>query len=155
RVSLFETGAGVFATSYALIIKSCALVGRLRFVFTWFGGLLPRLAWERPELPDPEPEMVPAKRTSRKEPAAKKSPQPILLEDEDEEDSLPPIIITEPAPPPIPVAKPERSKPAPVKILSEAVTANGRPYVLPAVSLIDPPVRLAVRVDEDALHASS
>jgi S-DNA-T family DNA segregation ATPase FtsK/SpoIIIE len=152
RVSLFDTGAGIFARSYALILKGYTLVEQMRVVFKWFEGLLPRLAWERPELP--EPEIVPTKRTSRKEPTAKKSPPPILLEEE-EEDSLPPIIITEPVPPPIPVAKTERSKPAPIKVFSEAVTANGRPYVLPAVSLIDPPVRLAVKVDEDALHASS
>jgi S-DNA-T family DNA segregation ATPase FtsK/SpoIIIE len=155
RVTLSDTGAGIFATSYALIGKVFALAGRLRVISAWLEGLLPRLAWERPELPDPEPEITPTKRTSRKEPAVKKSPPAILLDEEDEEDSLPPIIITEPAPPPIPVAKTERIKPAPVKAFSEAVTANGRPYVLPAVSLIDPPVRLAVKVDEDALHASS
>ncbi len=51
--------------------------------------------------------------------------------------------------------KTEHPKPAPAKAFSEAVTTNGRPYVLPAVSLIDPPVRLAVKFDEDALHASS
>jgi S-DNA-T family DNA segregation ATPase FtsK/SpoIIIE len=152
RVSLSDTGAGVFATSYALIVKGYTLVGKLGVVFAWFEGLLSRLTWERPELP--EPEIAPTKRASRKESVAKKSPAPILLEEEEEEASLPPIIITEPAPP-IPVAKPERPKPAPAKAFSEAVTANGRPYVLPAVSLIDPPVRLAVKVDEDALHASS
>jgi S-DNA-T family DNA segregation ATPase FtsK/SpoIIIE len=153
RVSLSDTGAGVFATSYALLGKVAAFMGQLRVVFTWFEGLLTRLTWERPELPDPEPEITPTKRTSRKEPTAKKSPPAILLDEEDEEDSLPPIIITEPSP--IPVARTERTKPAPVKTFNEAVTANGRPYVLPAVSLIDPPVRLAVKVDEDALHASS
>jgi DNA segregation ATPase FtsK/SpoIIIE, S-DNA-T family len=155
RVSLSDTGAGVFATSYALIGKVVALVGQLRVVFTWFAGLQSRLVWERPELPEPEPEIMPTKRASRKEPAAKKSPPAVLVDEEDEEDSLPPIIITEPAAPPIAVAKAERAKPPPAKAFSEAVTANGRPYVLPAVSLIDPPVRLAVKVDEDALHASS
>ncbi len=155
RVTLSDTGVGIFAQSYALIIKSYTLLRQLGGVFKWFEGLLPRLAWERPELPDPELEIVPTKRTSRKESVTKKSSPAILLEEEEEEASLPPIIITEPAPSPIPVAKTERSKPAPVKAFSEAVTANGRPYVLPAVSLIDPPVRLAVKVDEDALHASS
>ncbi|MBM4255695.1 MAG: DNA translocase FtsK [Deltaproteobacteria bacterium] len=156
RVSLSDTGAGVFASSYALIGKFSALPGRLRSVFTWFEGLLPRLTWERPELPDPELDLLPSpKRPSRKESATKKAPPALLLDEEDEEDSLPPIIIAEPAPPPLAVAKTERAKPAPVKTFSEAVTANGRPYVLPAVSLIDPPVRLAVKVDEDALHASS
>lgn len=33
--------------------------------------------------------------------------------------------------------------------------ADERPYALPPLSLLDPPVRLAVKVDEDALHASS
>ena len=33
--------------------------------------------------------------------------------------------------------------------------ADERPYELPPLSLLDPPVRLAVKVDEDALHASS
>ena len=32
---------------------------------------------------------------------------------------------------------------------------NGKPYVMPPIPLLDPPVRLAVKVDEDALHASS
>ncbi len=149
QLSLSATGASLFTRSYALIMQ-------LRTVFTRLEELLPHLTWERPALPDPEPEIAPTKRASRKEPTAKKSPPPpILLEEEDEEDSLPPIIITEPAPPPIPVAKTDRPKPAPMKAFSEAVTANGRFYVLPAVSLIDPPVRLAVKLDEDALHTSS
>ena len=33
--------------------------------------------------------------------------------------------------------------------------ADERPYEMPPLSLLDPPVRLAVKVDEDALHASS
>lgn len=33
--------------------------------------------------------------------------------------------------------------------------ADERPYEMPPLSLLDPPVRLAVTVDEDALHASS
>lgn len=150
RVSLSDTGAGIFANSYALLL-------RLRAMFAGVQEFLPRLAWERPELPEPELEPAPVKRTSRKEATAKKPPVPLLLDEdeEDEEISLPPIIITEPAPPPIPVAKNERPKLAPVRAFSEAVTANGRSYVLPAVSLIDPPVRLAVKLDEDALHASS
>jgi S-DNA-T family DNA segregation ATPase FtsK/SpoIIIE len=150
RVSLSDTGAGIFANSYTLLMG-------LRALFLRMEELLPRLTWERPELPEPELVSTPAKRPSRKEPAAKKPLVPLLLdEEEDEEASLPPIIIAEPPPPPIPVAKAERPKPAPVaKAASEAFTANGRAYVLPAVSLIDPPVRLAVKVDEDALHASS
>lgn len=32
---------------------------------------------------------------------------------------------------------------------------GGQPYSLPPLSFLDPPVRLAVRVDEEALHASS
>lgn len=150
RVSLSDTGVGLFANSYALLLWCKSLFSRVE-------ELLPRLAWERPELPEPELEPAPIKRTSRKEPAAKKPPVSVVLDEEedDEEASLPPIIITAPAPPPISVAKTERPKPAPVRAFSEAMTANGRSYVLPAVSLIDPPVRLAVKLDEEALHASS
>ena len=38
---------------------------------------------------------------------------------------------------------------------SESPAADERPYEMPPLSLLDPPVRLAVKVDEDALHASS
>lgn len=155
RVSLSDTGAGIFAQSYALIVRSYALIGYIGTAVRWVEGFLPRLAWERPELPEPEPESVPLKRPNRKEPAAKKIAPPVLLEDEDEDESFPPIIIAEPPPPPIPVAKTDRPKPVPTRMFSEAVTVSGKSYVLPAVSLIDPPVRLAVKVDEDALHASS
>ena len=72
-------------------------------------------------------------------------------DDEEEEESLPPIIISEPVPSP---TKAERAKPTPTKPRGETLPTSGKPYTLPAVSLLDPPVRLAVRVDEDALHTS-
>jgi len=81
RVSLSDTGVGVFATSYALIVKGYTLIGKLGVVFTWFDGLLSRLTWERPELP--EPEIAPTKRASRRDSVAKKAPAPILLEEEE------------------------------------------------------------------------
>jgi S-DNA-T family DNA segregation ATPase FtsK/SpoIIIE len=83
---------------------------------------------------------------------------PIFLkpeeDDEETEASLPPIIISQPPPPSAP-PKIERAKPATIKAALESTPMNGKHYTLPAVSLLDPPVRLAVKVDEDALHASS
>ena len=113
--------------------------------------LRPRLSWGRRPASEP---LLPKQRTPRKEPAAKKVPEPALqLDDEDEEEALPPIIISRPASPAA-VVKTGQAKPAATKLPAEAA-AYGNPYTLPAVSLLDPPVRLAVKIDEDALHASS
>ncbi len=63
----------------------------------------------------------------------------------------PPIIINRP-PPPGPKAKRAR----PVAQTDElAIPSSGKPYKLPSLELLDPPVELAVKVDESALHASS
>jgi S-DNA-T family DNA segregation ATPase FtsK/SpoIIIE len=73
--------------------------------------------------------------------------------EEEEEENLPPIIISRPPPPPT-ASRSAAPKPA-LTYPSGESTGNGKPYVLPSVSLLDPPVRLAVKVDEEALHASS
>ena len=50
----------------------------------------------------------------------------------------------------------DEDKPAPpAQPPSPTGGADNRPYTLPPLALLDPPVRLAVKVDEDALHASS
>jgi S-DNA-T family DNA segregation ATPase FtsK/SpoIIIE len=117
-------------------------------------GVLPRWSGKQSETLEPPP---PTKmRPQRKETAAKKPPVPVAAPDEEEEDSeesLPPIIISRPPPPPT-ATKNSAPKPALVRAPVESV-GSGRPYVLPSVSLLDPPVRLAVKIDEDALHASS
>ncbi len=100
-----------------------------------------------------EPESLPGKsRSSRKETSTKKTlAQTISQEDEDEK--LPPIIISRPTLSVTP-GKPVPEKRPAVKPPTES-TGKGKPYVLPPIPLLDPPVRLAVKVDEDALHASS
>jgi len=154
RLSFSGAGAGIvtrssnlFSWLWVLLINLGSALSRLR---------LPRLAWERPPLPEPESEPLPAKRSSRKESTAKKTP--IFLEpeeeDEEEEASPPPIIFSQPSPPSVP-SKTERTKPPVTKAALEPALTNGKAYTLPAVSLLDPPVRLAIRVDEDALHTSS
>jgi DNA segregation ATPase FtsK/SpoIIIE, S-DNA-T family len=113
-------------------------------------GILPHWSWKRAEAP----ELPPVKaRPQRKESLVKKAPSPLpmLEEEEDVEESLPPIIISRPIPPPV---KNSDARPTPLKAPIESI-GSGKPYILPSVSLLDPPVRLAVKIDEDALHASS
>lgn len=114
-------------------------------------GLLPRFSWRR--VPETEPTSAVKPRPVRKESTAKRAAPPPPLEEEDEE-SLPPIIISRPTLPPPTSAKGAQAKPVVARSPGES-PGNGKPYVLPSVSLLDPPVRLAVKVDEDALHASS
>jgi DNA segregation ATPase FtsK/SpoIIIE, S-DNA-T family len=144
RLSLRWAGAGMANGVVTLFVRSWAVVLNIGQVFA--------VAFRRHAA---EPELVPAKpRGSRKEPAAKKTParavQPEDEEDEEEAEKLPSIIIS----PPTPAAKavPEKRPAAKPPIES---TGNGKPYTLPPIPLLDPPVRLAVKVDEDALHASS
>ncbi len=96
-------------------------------------------------------------RPAKKDSPAKKvftlASLPADPDEEEEEPTLPPIIISRPAPPPAPT-KGSQSKPVAVRSPIEA-SGNGKPYILPSVSLLDPPVRLAVKIDEEALHASS
>lgn len=116
-------------------------------------GFLPRFSWRRAV--ESERELEPAKlHPQKKDSAVKKAlpPSPLLEEEDEEEAPLPPIIISRPVPPPT-AAKSSQPKIASSKPLVEST--GGKPYVLPSVSLLDPPVRLAVKVDEDALHASS
>jgi len=148
RVSLHRAGEGIRT-------GITAFLARLWGVLTDVPRFLPRLSWGRTPAPEPVLEPPPPKRASRKESTAKKNPAPAppMEEDDEEEDTLPPIIISRPTPPPE-LAKTKRIPTAPVKTGAE-MPANGKPYTLPATSLLDPPVRLAIKVDEDALHASS
>ncbi|MBI3246527.1 MAG: DNA translocase FtsK 4TM domain-containing protein [Deltaproteobacteria bacterium] len=118
-------------------------------------GILPR--WSRSSQErEPEPELVPSfvkNRVQKKDSPAKKSAPPPVVEEEEDE-SLPPIIISRPSLPAPTSTKNVPSKPLPVR-QTHASAGNGKPYVMPSVSLLDPPVRLAVKVDEEALHASS
>jgi len=68
------------------------------------------------------------------------------------QETKPPIIISRP-PSSEDRAKKGHSRPAFVPSPTQGV--DNRPYHLPSLSLLDPPVRLAVKVDEGALHASS
>lgn len=117
-------------------------------------GFLPRFSWRRVVEVESEPSAEKS-RAQKKDSATKKPPAALSLPawEEVEEESLPPIIISRPTPPPTP-AKSSQAKPASAKPPVES-TGGGKPYVLPSVSLLDPPVRLAVKVDEEALHASS
>jgi S-DNA-T family DNA segregation ATPase FtsK/SpoIIIE len=116
-------------------------------------GFLPRFSWRRTIETESEPALAKT-RSQKKDGVLKKAPIPLFLEEEeDEEESLPPIIISRPAPPPASV-KSSQSKTASSKPPVESI-GGGKPYVMPSISLLDPPVRLAVKVDEDALHASS
>jgi len=145
RFSLHWAGAGIVNSVVALFTGSWAVVLSV-------GHFLSALFRRRPTEPAP----LPAKsRGYRKETAAKKAPgQPVQQEeDEDEAEKLPPIIISRPAPAAPPAKSVPEKRPA-VKPPMESA-GNGKPYVFPPIPLLDPPVRLAVKVDEDALHASS
>jgi DNA segregation ATPase FtsK/SpoIIIE, S-DNA-T family len=162
RLSLHSSGAGVLIGSLSSLVWIWTTLRKLssRLPRLTLPRLaLPRLAWEQSPVPEPEsePEFVRAKRPTRKESAMKKPPIFLKPEEDDEETeaSLPPIIISQPSPPPPAPPKIERAKPATIKAALESAPMNGKHYTLPAVSLLDPPVRLAVKVDEDALHASS
>ncbi|HEV8715991.1 MAG TPA: DNA translocase FtsK 4TM domain-containing protein [Candidatus Binatia bacterium] len=142
RLSLQWVGAGISGGVLALFRRSwAAVVGMCRLL----------LFWRRSS----EPESSPSKsRSSRKENASKKGlAQPSAQGDEEEEEKLPPIIISRPAPPAAPAKSTQEKRPI-VKPPIESA-GNGKPYVFPPIPLLDPPVRLAVKVDEDALHASS
>src|SRR5712691_7236895 len=144
RFSLRWAGEGV-ANGLTALLTRCwaALQSLVRFLLALF----------RRRRSESEP--LPLRpRGPRKETASKKAPvQPIPQDDEEEEEKLPPIIISRPAPPVTPI-KPVQEKRVAAKPPIESA-GNGKLYILPPIPLLDPPVRLAVKVDEDALHASS
>ncbi len=92
-----------------------------------------------------QPRPRPKKKT--RQPAHESEPPAAL---DKPEESKPPIIISRP-----PAATDETEPALPVSPPSPTGGADDRPYTLPTLALLDPPVRLAVKVDEDALHASS
>ena len=91
------------------------------------------------------PRPLPKKKTRQPVPA---SEPPDTLDELEE--SKPPIIISRP-----PVTTDEDKSAPPARPPSPTGGADNRPYALPTLALLDPPVRLAVKVDEEALHASS
>lgn len=93
----------------------------------------------------PQSRPLPKKKT--RQPAQPPESGPPDAPDEPEE-SKPPIIISRPS-----AATDEAAPPA--QPPSPTGGADDRPYAVPTLALLDPPVRLAVKVDEDALHASS
>lgn len=118
-------------------------------------GILPRPS-RFSQQQEPESDRVPPfvkTRPQKKDSTAKKSVPPPVVEEE-EGASLPPIIISRPSSLVSTSTKSVSSKPLPMR-QTHPSTGNGKPYVMPSVSLLDPPVRLAVKVDEEALHASS
>ncbi len=93
----------------------------------------------------PQSRPLPKKKT--RQPAPESEPPDAL---DEPEESKPPIIISRPP------AATDADKPAPpAQPPSPTGGADNRPYVLPTLALLDPPVHLAVKVDEEALHASS
>ncbi|NOT57536.1 MAG: hypothetical protein HOP18_23265, partial [Deltaproteobacteria bacterium] len=166
RLSLHHAGAGVVTGSLSSLVRLWTILRKLSIPLPHFTLprvalprlILPRLAWEQSSAPGPEaePEFVRAKRPTRKESAAKKTPIFLRPEEDDDEEpevSRPPIIFSQP--PPSPPTKVERTKSDTTKAALEPALPNGKQYTLPPVSLLDPPVRLAVKVDEDALLTSS
>lgn len=91
------------------------------------------------------PHPLPKKKT--RQPVPESEPPAAL---DESEESKPPIIISRP-----PAATGEDEPAPPASPPSPTGGADNRPYALPTLALLDPPVRLAVRVDEEALHASS
>lgn len=95
----------------------------------------------------PQSRPLPKKKT--RQPAQPPESGPPDALDEPEE-SKPPIIISRP-----PAATDEDKPAPPAQPPSPTGGADDRPYAVPTLALLDPPVRLAVKVDEDALHTSS
>ncbi len=93
------------------------------------------------------PPSRPLPKKKRRQPAPESEPLDAL---DEPEESKPPIIISRP-----PAATDEDKPAPPAQPPSPTGGADNRPYTLPPLALLDPPVRLAVKVDEEALHASS
>ena len=94
---------------------------------------------------EPPPRPLPKKKT--RQPVPESEPPDTL---DELEESKPPIIISRP-----PATTDEDKSAPPAQSPSPTGGADNRPYALPTLALLDPPVRLAVKVDEEALHASS
>lgn len=143
RLSLRGAGEGVIA-------GLASVVSRCRAAFQSTARFFPFESWE----PEPESEPQPIRTVAPRRGGGTKKPsaQVSARDDEEEDEKLPPIIISPPTPPP--PLKPTAEKKTTSKPPVETVR-NGKPYSLPPLSLVDPPVRLAVKVDEEALHTSS
>lgn len=141
RLSLRRVGGGIAVGIAVMLRRSwtwlCCVPG-------WLRGLLLRVTRERSASPPTAAQFPAAKRGARRDGGSKKASVVPLAQEE----ALPPIITSHLPPSPA-------STEIPVAQAASAAPGQTRPYILPALSLLDPPVRLAVRVDEEALHASS
>ncbi len=143
RFSLRWAGAGVANGLTTLLTRGwAALQSLMRFCSSLF-----RRRRSKPE------SLAVKSRGFRKETATKKAPAQPIPQDDEEEEKLPPIIISRPTRLVTPVKSVQEKRPTVRPPIETA--GNGKPYVMPPIPLLDPPVRLAVKVDEDALHASS
>ena len=93
--------------------------------------------------PPPAP---PVKKAASKQ--ARKPPKQQTPPAEDQ--APPPIIINRPSPPTAPKAGRSCPRPSPAAVLDDE-----KPYSLPGLDLLDPPLESRLKVDEEALHASS
>lgn len=100
----------------------------------------PRFVAPEPETP---PSIAPAKNTIPKKARHKAEEQPGAAQP-------PPIIINRPPPAPAPKAMRPATRPGTVP-----TPDSETPYTLPGLELLDPPPESRLKVDEDALHASS
>ena len=109
--------------------------------------------------PDLEPRFVASEAQARTPPpappvkkaASKQVRKPAKQQTPPAEDQAPPPIIINQPPPPAP-SKAGRSHPRPSPA---AVLDDEKPYSLPSLDLLDPPLESRLKVDEEALHASS
>ncbi|MCE2486336.1 MAG: DNA translocase FtsK 4TM domain-containing protein [Desulfurellaceae bacterium] len=109
-----------------------------------YADLEPRFVASETQAHTPPPAKKAASRQARK-PAKDQAP-PV------QEQAPPPIIINRPPPPAASKAGRSRSaaRPSPATVLDDE-----KPYRLPGLDLLDPPLESRLKVDEAALHASS
>ena len=109
-----------------------------------YADLEPRFVASETQAHTPPPAKKAASRQARK-PAKDQAPPA-------QDQAPPPIIINRPPPPAAPKAGRSRSaaRPSPATVLDDE-----KPYRLPGLDLLDPPLESRLKVDEEALHASS
>ena len=93
--------------------------------------------------PPPAPPVKKAASKQARKPAKQQTPPA-------EDQAPPPIIINRPSPPTAPKAGRSCPRPSPAAVLDDE-----KPYSLPGLDLLDPPLESRLKVDEEALHASS
>ena len=95
------------------------------------------------ETPPPAPPVKKAASKQSRKPAKEQTPPA-------EDQAPPPIIVNRPPPPAAPEASRSRPRSSPATVLDDE-----KPYSLPGLDLLDPPLESRLKVDEEALHASS